>query len=326
MKRFALGAAFVLAALALAAAAARDAWLPFAALRWRGGADVEVVAAGDEPRRLLVYRFTVPPRPFTLLVQAGMARVRGVRQAEEDYGPPLALRFEPASSTLRLGVSRIVWRIAAASTGDDPKVAAYARDATDAAGRRLVGRELTVRIGPHGEIAIDAPPPADPLEKRLLDEIERVFAIELAPPLPAVPVGPGAHWTAHRMRPLGVATEVDWAIDLTLADVEADSVDLRVATAFSADPQPAPPTPGLSANAVIDQVEGRLAGRIVRSTREATPLRSDLELDAVLGLTDVGAVGGVAHEDERIQGSKFVIRSREAMQADALGPIEWRRP
>jgi hypothetical protein len=321
VKRIALGAAFALAAVALAAAATRDAWLPFAALRWREGADVEVVATGDEPRELLAYRFTEPPRPFTLLLKAGTARIRGGLPPEEAPGPPVSLRFEPTSPAFHFGVSRVVWRIVAATTGDDPEVAPRVRDETDGAARRLVGRAFTVRIGPHGEVAIDAPPPADPSEERLLEAIERVFAVELAPPLPTVPVGRGAHWTAHRTRPLGVATEVDWAIDLTLADVDADAVDLRIATALSADPQPAPPTPGSSANAVIDQVDGRLAGQVVRSTREATPLHSDLELDAVLGLTEVGPVGPSA-DGERSHGYKLVVRSHEAMQADALGPIE----
>ncbi len=95
---------------------------------------------------------------------------------------------------------------------------------------------------------------------------------------------------------------------MTLTDLaEGGSVDLAVATAFSADPQPAPPTPGLSASVVIDQVEGRLAGRIVRLTDEATPVYSDLDLEAVMSLTEVGAVGPLT-DDDRSHGYKLVLR------------------
>jgi len=286
-----------------------------------------VSAPGDEPRRILAYRLAAPPRPFTLLTQAGMARVRGVLQAEEEYGPPLAVHFEPETSAFRFGVSRITWRIAAASTADDPKVAAHTKLATERAAQRLVGSRFTVFVGPHGESAVETPTATDLLEQRLLDEIERVFAVELAPPLPREPVGRGAHWTAHRVRALGLAMQVDYAIELTLDDLDTDGFDLGVMTTFAADPQPPPPTPGLEANVVVDQVEGTLAGRVVRLTGEATPVYSDLDLEAVMSLTEMPIEPGDEEreptDEERRRGYRLVVRSREVMQADALGPLDW---
>jgi hypothetical protein len=329
MRRVLAGVASAAAALGVAAFATRDAWLPFARLRLGTPIEVELIGAGDEPRKILEYRFEAPPRPFTLLTQQGIGKVRGVLQAEEEYGPPLALHLVPESNAVRFGVARVVWRIDAARASDDEKVTAHTRQATDEAGRRLVGRRITVCVGPHGETVVDVPVPTDLLEARLLGEVERVLALELAPPLPRVPVGRGASWKARALRPLALAAQVEYASLLTLSDFDDDGFDLAVATTLSAAPQPAPPTPGVAVPVVIDEVEGSLGGRIVRLTREATPVYSDLDLEAIMSLTEVAATGSEPTEAERKRGYKLVVRSREAMQADTLGPLSplnWDEP
>jgi hypothetical protein len=58
-------------------------------------------------------------------------------------------------------------------------------------------------------------------------------------------------------------------------------------------------------------------------TGEATPVYSDLELEASMSLAVTGEAEPTPTEEQRLGGYKLVVRAREAMQADALGPLEW---
>jgi hypothetical protein len=315
-----VGAAVTIAALLFLLL--QSAWLPFARLHWGRTGTVALLDPGAGPRRLLRYAWSAPPRPFTLLVQRGMARIRGVLQVQEDYGPPTAFHLVPEESVVRLGVARVTWKLGAASTTSDEKVTPEALRATDAAAQRLVGRQLVTYLGPVGQTEVDVTYPSDVLDRRLLEEVVRVLELELAPRLPDAPVGPGARWQTTHSRKLALAESVQCTSVFRLTDVEPDSIDLDVTLSVSAEPQHPAPVAGVTDPVLIDRVEGTLEGRIVRLLGEPTPVLSDLSLEAGMSLTQIEANQREPTDEQRRTGYRLVVTSRESMKADALGLSE----
>ena len=295
-----------------------ERWFPFARVRWGAAPSPELLDPGAEPRQLLRYDWASAPRPFSLLVQRGMGRVRGVLQVVEDYAPPTAFRLAPDESLVRFGVARVTWRIQDASIGDDARASESASRATEAAARALVGHRVVTFLGPSGQLVVETSPVPGMLETRLLDDLVRILELELSPPLPRAPVGVGARWAVTRSRPFALATRAEHRSVFVLRDLEPGAIDLDAEITVSA---PAQAASGTDAPVVVDRVEGILRGRIVRMLGEPTPVLTDLSLEGAMSLTEVEPGQTEPTDGQRGRGYRVVVTSRESMKADAVSEV-----
>jgi hypothetical protein len=274
-----------------------------------GAEPVQLLDAGAAPRARLAYTFTRPPRPFTSVSQSGRMLLRGLFQGEDAYTPPLYVSWVPAGDA--------GWRIARVELLSDDKVPAPRRAALAGLARQLEGREVKATVDASGSLSLSMQAGYDAAEDRALFELRRLLALQLTAPLPQVPCGVGARWRRTVELPLEAAGAARITLDYTLVDSTPTSIDLEVAARIGGAVQPARLAGGgIERGISLSQLEGQGHGRIVRLLDEPTPVVSELELEAVMTLSgaDTGA------------GYKLVVRSRDLMQADRLGPPQWDAP
>ncbi len=286
---------------------------------------VVVLASGDEPRTLLRYNHTRAPQPFMSVSQRGLSRVMGVVQQAESYLPPLSVQWTEPRMQVYFGSSRIAWRIGAGTTTiDDEKVDAKTREQIGGLLAKVVGSELVVWTSPSGWVHVQTPPATSPDAQRLLDELAALLEASLAVPLPAVPVGKGAKWTASISGPEMLAAKVTHAFEYTLSDTEGDALEIEVKLSYSADAQPAN-APGAPSKErfVIDNVTGEGIGRTVLMLGEATPVRSDFASQIEMSMTREEEDKAAPTTEKKLPGHFLALKRRAFLQATRLGPIEW---
>ncbi len=310
-------------------------WLGALRLR-RSHAEVALEKPGAEPRAKLGVKVTSPARPFFMLVQSGRAVVRGPMQAEDSSAPPLLLRLEPTVITRFFSTECVAWAMTQVQVGPIEATNKALQKHADG----LRGKRIIACTNERGDLELSLPEPASRQERFFLADIERAFVLQYAIPFPDEAVGVGGAWKVERTLRVAVVPQAKLSLRYEVLEQNEGAVSVLVEGTFAQDTKEASKTEeavpsdasadkekaAKKSDVVTDQADvaatdltGKLRGQMAQLLSERTPVRSDIAIETMMSLAEAHGTEEKEHEHS----IKLVYRARHALQAEALGPIDF---
>jgi hypothetical protein len=219
------------------------------------GVRVEIIQAGQAPRRALRYRLQ-PDRlgVMSTFFDMDLGYKSGDGSMIYTPSPPMEMDMELTGMTVEGGVARMSDRITRLDVVTSPS------DTTDEKTRAAVRERLQGMVGMTGVMAMDdlghlkemtwtIPDTVAPEIRAMLESMSQ-SADDMVIPLPEEPVGLGAEWYSVKEVPL-MGMKVASTSRVKLVAIDGDRITLRSSTEMSAGAQPVA-LPGLPAGTTAE--------------------------------------------------------------------------